>query len=122
VSPLSEADIQALAQAMAPAVAGSIIKHLNAQPLQRRRRGSTADSLSYTEAARRLGISRNGALHDLIADHRIRTVTIAGHKRIPVSEIERILNNGTIYAAASRRRRAEAPPTAPKFNPDEWRR
>lgn len=48
--------------------------------------------LSLREAARRLGVSRNSTLADLISDRRIRTTKINGRVRIPAAEIERLIH------------------------------
>lgn len=51
--------------------------------------------LSLREAARRLGISRNSTLVDLISDRRIRTTKIAGRVRIPAAEVERLIHEAS---------------------------
>lgn len=51
--------------------------------------------LSLREAARRLGVSRNSTLQDLIRDRRIRTTRVNGRVRIPATEIERLIREST---------------------------
>lgn len=57
-------------------------------------KGTPRVMLSMSEAARRLGVSRNDTLHELIATKQIRTVTVRGRTRIPLSEIERVQLEG----------------------------
>lgn len=59
--------------------------------------------LSMRQAAKRLGIGRTDTLPHLIAQRRIRTVTLAGRTKIPLSEIERIEHEGTGTMAPSTR-------------------
>lgn len=61
--------------------------------------------LSFREAARVLGISRNTTLVAAVRAGAIRTVIIAGHRKIPRSEIERVQLDGLrIDTRPSRRR------------------
>ena len=54
--------------------------------------------LSFNEAARVLGVSRNDTLHELVATKQIRAVQVRGRWKIPASEIERIQREGVIAA------------------------
>lgn len=47
--------------------------------------------LSLREAARRLGVSRNSTLADLISDRRIKTVRLNGRLKVPAAEVERLI-------------------------------
>jgi excisionase family DNA binding protein len=51
--------------------------------------------LSLREAARRLGVSRNSTLVDLIADRRIKTVRVNGRVKVPASEVERVIREAS---------------------------
>ncbi len=51
--------------------------------------------LSLREAARRLGVSRNSTLVDLIRDRRIRTTKVNGRVRVPAAEVERLIREAT---------------------------
>lgn len=51
--------------------------------------------LSLREAAALLGIGRCNTLPRLIAEGRIRTVSIAGRVRVPLDEVQRIAREGT---------------------------
>jgi excisionase family DNA binding protein len=56
--------------------------------------------LSCRAAAKRLGVSRNTTLLDMIKDRRIRVVTVGGRSKIPLSEVERIERDGSASTPA----------------------
>jgi excisionase family DNA binding protein len=60
----------------------------------RRQRKTGAELLSKKEAARRLGVDRATTLEQLIASGHIKTVPFNGRVRIPLAEVERVLNEG----------------------------
>lgn len=60
----------------------------------RRQRKMNSELLSKKEAARRLGVDRATTLEGLIAAGDIKTVPFNGRVRIPLAEVERILNEG----------------------------
>ncbi|WP_375757421.1 helix-turn-helix domain-containing protein [Corallococcus exercitus] len=60
----------------------------------RRQRKTGAELLSKKEAARRLGVDRATTLEQLIASGHIKTVPFNGRLRIPLAEVERVLNEG----------------------------
>jgi excisionase family DNA binding protein len=66
-----------------------------------------SELLSKKEAARRLGVDRATTLEGLIASGDIKTVPFNGRVRIPLAEVERILNEGipTVDAPRPRIRR-----------------
>lgn len=65
---------------------------------------------SYREAARRLGISRNRGLHDLIAKGALRPVTINGVARIPRAQVEHLAAVGD-EPQKQTRAKSKRPPT-----------
>lgn len=60
----------------------------------RRQRKMNSELLSKKEAARRLGVDRATTLEGLITAGDIKTVPFNGRVRIPLAEVERILNEG----------------------------
>lgn len=60
----------------------------------RPRRNLDAKLLTKRAAARLLGVDRASTLARLIHDGSIRTVQVAGHTRIPASEIDRLAEDG----------------------------
>jgi excisionase family DNA binding protein len=60
----------------------------------RRQRKTGAKLLAKKEAARRLGVDRATTLERLIASGYIKTVPFNGRVRIPLAEVERVLNEG----------------------------
>jgi excisionase family DNA binding protein len=67
----------------------------------RRQRKAGSELLSKKEAARRLGVDRATTLEELIASGNIKTVPFKDRVRIPVAEVERILNEGIPQMDAS---------------------
>ena len=60
-----------------------------------RSKGRPRPFLSLREAARRLGVSRNSTLADLIGDRRVKTVRINGKVKVPAAEVERLIREAT---------------------------
>jgi excisionase family DNA binding protein len=73
-----------------------------------------AKLLSLRKAAKLLGVCRNTTLALMIQDRRIKTVMVAGQRRIPLAEVERIEREGaTTYQAISKPATVKAPRGAP---------
>lgn len=70
----------------------------------RQQRKTGSELLSKKAAARRLGVDRATTLEGLIASGHIKTVPFKNGVRIPVAEVERILNEGIPPMDASRPR------------------
>jgi|SRR5712664_292710 len=100
--------MQVLAEAVADIVMARLEARLNALATARQPRGGDTRLLSLRGAARRLGVSRGRTLPDLIAERKVKTVTVAGRVKVPMSEIERIEREGASQVATSRRKRAYA--------------
>ncbi len=83
----------------------------------RRQRKMNSELLSKKEAARRLGVDRATTLEGLIALGEIKTVPFNGRVRIPLAEVERILNEGipTVDAPRPRIRRPAHASTPTSF-------
>ena len=64
--------------------------------------------LTMRETAKVLGVGRCTTLPELIRSGKLRTVSIAGHIRVPLDEIERVMREGTEAAPAARVRRSRA--------------
>ena len=69
-----------------------VVQDLDA--LHGERRKKSLRLLSLSEAARRLGVSRNGTLHCWIRDRRIAAVKVGGRLKISVAEVERVSTEG----------------------------
>ena len=72
--------------------------------LVRERTRPPSEAVSIRQAASLLGIDRCRTLPALIAAGTIRTVEIAGHVRVPRSEIERVLREGAPLACQQKPR------------------
>jgi excisionase family DNA binding protein len=68
----------------------------------RRQRSAGSELLSKKEAARRLGVDRATTLEGLIASGNLKTVPFNGRVRIPLAEVERVLNEGIPQRDTSR--------------------
>ena len=72
--------------------------------------------LSFRQAAQRLGIDRNQALHILIKTKQLRTVQANGRTRIPLTEIERLAQEGfDLTRTPPRKKIARPKPNAVHF-------
>jgi len=66
--------------------------------------------LSKREAARRLGVDRNGTLNTLIASGQLRAVPKNGQQAIPTAEVERLAREGfDVHHRRGTRKRHRAP-------------
>ena len=106
-------DVQVLAEAVADVVMARLEARLTGLASARQSRVGDIRLLSLRAAARLLGVSRCRTLPNLIAERKLKTVTIAGRVKVPRSEIDRIEREGASQVAGSRRRRLSAPDDAP---------
>jgi DNA-binding LytR/AlgR family response regulator len=90
------------AEALLDLLADRLAEKLAAKLGQQTKPREEGRLLSLRAAAEKLGVDRKSTLKTLIADRRIRVVTINGRPRIPMSEIERIERDGATLVSARR--------------------
>lgn len=89
----------------APLLSAADVAQIADAVAERLRRRQSREALSIEAAAQILGIDRVRTLPALIAAGTVRTIDVAGHRRIARSEIERVLREGAPLDAPVKRGR-----------------